>query len=236
MTEVPDYLLERSRERRRALGLLGEGEGGEAAAPAPAESGETPAAAATPTTPEPAATPVAPEPAAPPKPPPPHVQAALRRKRIPVWALPVLVALPLWAYIYASTIDLGGQEAEASDPLTVGEQVYAENCASCHGGGGEGGSGPLLTDGAVLETFSDPATQVQWVALGSDGWRQENGGTYGDSAKPVEGGMPAWEGTLTEAEIAAVVLHERITLSGGDAADHEDLMAEAGGSEGGGHG
>ena len=236
MTEVPDYLLERSRERRRALGLLGEGEGGEgSAAPTPAAEGEAPAAAAaTPTAPAPAQAPAAPEPAAPPEPPPPYVEAALRRKRIPVWAVPVLVGLPLWAYLYASVIDLGGQEAEASDPMAVGAQVYDAQCAVCHGGQGEGGTGPPLAEGAVLETFSDPAVQVEWVALGSDGWRQANGSSYGDTGKPVEGGMPAWEGTLTEEEIAAVVLHERITLSGDDPANNEELMATAAAGEGGG--
>ena len=104
MTEIPEHLLRRSRERREALGLSTGDEG--AATPPPS----TPAAAATPSTevaPAAAATPApAPAPAAPavvappPKPPPPYVEAALRRKRIPYWAIPVVALLPLWAFIY----------------------------------------------------------------------------------------------------------------------------------------
>ena len=47
MTEIPEHLLQRSKERRKALGLPVEGEeGGEAAAPAAAEAAPTEAAPA----------------------------------------------------------------------------------------------------------------------------------------------------------------------------------------------
>ena len=115
MTEIPEHLLRRSRERREALGLSTGEEG--AATPPPS----TPAAAATPSTevaPAAAATPApAPAPAAPavvappPKPPPPYVEAALRRKRIPYWAIPVVALLPLWAFIY-SVVAHAGHEGD----------------------------------------------------------------------------------------------------------------------------
>ncbi|HET9542709.1 MAG TPA: hypothetical protein VFP02_06490, partial [Acidimicrobiales bacterium] len=113
VTEVPDYLLQRSRERRAALGLGGDEEGGALAASGDA-GGDAPAttsaASGTPAVAAPA--PIAPgvpdpEPSAPP----PNVQAALRRKRVPIWALPVIVLLPLWGYVYAGTLEPPTSEA-----------------------------------------------------------------------------------------------------------------------------
>ena len=224
MTEVPDYLLQRSRERRAALGLGGDEEGaalapsddagGGAAAPAAAASA-TPAVAA----PAPIAPGVPdPEPSAPP----PNVQAALRRKRVPMWALPVVALLPLWGYAYAGTLDPPTQEAGGA--LETGADVYG-SCSSCHGAGGEGVSAPAL-DG-VGELFADPAAQLQWVALGSTAWQSEVGDTYGDTDKPVEGGMPGFADTLTPEELTAVIIYERAEFGGLDPIE-EGLIDEEG--------
>ena len=101
MTEVPEHLLKRSRDRRAALGLGGgdggdSGGGGEAAAPASSAS-----SAVEPVAPSGAAArPAAVEPlevAAPPRRVPKYVRASLERKRIPLWVMPVLAFLPIWA-------------------------------------------------------------------------------------------------------------------------------------------
>ena len=106
MTEVPEHLLKRSRDRRAALGLGGGGDsgggGGESAPSAASESTEVEAAGATAAARPAAVEPL--EPAAPPKPVPPYVRAALARKRIPVWVMPVLAFLPIWAVIYVNTL------------------------------------------------------------------------------------------------------------------------------------
>ena len=225
MTEVPDYLLQRSRERRAALGLGGDDDGG-AAAPAGGDAGgsapaTTSAASSTPAVAAPA--PIAPgvpdpEPSAPP----PNVQAALRRKRVPMWALPVVALIPLWGYAYAGTLEPPTEEA--SGALDIGAETYG-SCASCHGGGGEGGSGPALT--TVGEVFSDPADHMQWVALGSTDWGTEVGDTYGDTDKPVAGGMPGWASELTPEELTAVVVYERTEFGGLDPVE-EGLVDEEG--------
>ena len=217
MTEVPDYLLERSRERRRALGLggddAGDGGGGEAAA-APAEvEGAAPVLAA------PVDVPAEPEPE--PEPPAPWVEAAMRRKRVPWWAVPVLVGLPIWAFVYATTLE--APAGDESDPFVLGANVYAANCASCHGGVGEGGVGPELADGSVVDTFGDPADQIDWVTLGS---ASAEGGVYGDNNTASMGGMPAFGEVLSPEELIAVVLHERSTLSGEE--PNEALIDEGG--------
>src|SRR5690606_23239928 len=88
VTEIPEHLLKRSKERRAALGLPTDGGDAPAATPAAAtpaaSSPETPAAAAPPAKPAAPATPAAPPP---PKPDPPYVAAAKRRRRIPFWAM-----------------------------------------------------------------------------------------------------------------------------------------------------
>ncbi len=226
MTEIPEHLLRRSRERREALGLAQPGESpapetpaGSAAVEVTGESAPAPAAAAAPV---PAAAAAAPPPPPPPKPPPPYIEAAFRRKRIPFWAMPVLVGLPIWAFVFAFTLEPPSRGA--SDPLTLGGQIFASKCASCHGGAGEGGVGPPMANGAVLETWPDFKEQIKWVHLGSDGWP---GGTYGAPNKPKRGGMPAWGekegGELTDLEIAQVVRYEREVLGGGD--PEPDLVA-----------
>lgn len=228
MTEIPEHLLKRSRERRAALGLGG---GGADDAPAPS-GGDAPAAAVPATaaaTPAPApATPApAPEPE-PPRPDPPYIRAAKQRRRIPYWAMPVLAALPLWGYVYVRTLE--PPPAGEDDPLVIGAETFSGNCASCHGGTGAGiGNAPALADGAVLETFGDWRDQAAWVRLGTEGWP---GATYGDSQKPVGGSggvMPPWP-TLTDQQLAAVVMHER-ELSGADMTEanpeNEELYAVA---------
>jgi mono/diheme cytochrome c family protein len=227
LTEIPEHLLRRSRERRAALGLGGgapAGESGESGGAGGAEAAASPSEAATPATPAPT-TPAAPveEPKPePPKPDPVYIQAAKRRRRVPYWAMSVLAAMPLWAYVYVRTLE--PPPAGEDDPIVLGEEQYSQ-CASCHGAQGEGGSGPAFADGAIQETWPDWRDHMMWVRLGSDEWPGE---TYGATNKTKQGGMPAWG--LTDAELAQVVIHERI-LGGEEVAedneDYADLFAIA---------
>ena len=233
MTEIPEHLLKRSRERRAALGLPTEGtEAGESSAAPTGEAGEggaAPAAsaAATPArpTPAPAVRPSAPEPVAPPpKPVPAYVQAAQRRRKIPIWAMPVLALLPLWAFMYA--LAMRPQTKELKGPLASGAEVYGQ-CSSCHGTAGEGGVGyPFVNQDAIL-TFPALEEQVAFVQSGS---QVHAGQVYGDPNRP--GGphvglarngtaMPSFKDSLSTAEIVAVVCHERYTLGGGDQTSQE---------------
>jgi mono/diheme cytochrome c family protein len=202
MTEIPEHLLARSRARREAAGLATPSEAGAAPAPAAGAEVEPVAAAATPA---PAA---APPPPAPPKPDPPYIQAYKNRKKIPFWAVPALVALPMWAFIYANTLET--PPATTTGPLAEGQAIYGQ-CAACHGASGEGGVGPSFQDGELSRSWPKFQDQIRWVALGSTGWP---GATYGALSKPKAGGMPAWAGTLTPLQIAQVVRYEREVLGG----------------------
>jgi hypothetical protein len=215
LTEVPEHLLKRSRDRRAALGLGGGDAGGDAAPAAEAAAASTavtPAAAAAPAT-APVVEAKAPEP-----PPfiPPYVEAARGRKRVPVWAMPVLAFIPFWAVLYAQS--LSAPPKTTLTQLDAGAVVYG-NCSTCHGGSGEGGAGRPLNQGLVIKTFPNIADQLQFVRLGDAG----TGGKYGSPATPggqhdagagYNGGhMPAWP-NLTDTELLEVVRHERETLSG----------------------
>jgi mono/diheme cytochrome c family protein len=237
VTEIPEHLLKRSKERRAALGLGGEDEGGDAA---PAEGGEGSAAPAT-TAQAPAAAP-APVMAAPspesavevePAPDPPYVAAAKGRRRVPVWMAAVLAFLPFWALLYANVLEVS--EAEVEGPLALGEEVFTSaGCSGCHGASGGGGIGPQLSGGEVLATFPDMAAQIEFVRSGST-----RGEAYGDPGRAGgqhvgTGGMPSFD-SLSDEELSAVVCHERVTLSGGE---QPECSAEAGaeGGEAGGSG
>jgi mono/diheme cytochrome c family protein len=122
--------------------------------------------------------------------------------------MPALVALPLWAFIYANTLETPPKAA--TGPLAEGQTIF-NNCASCHGSTGEGGVGPSFQNGVLAKDWPNFVDQMRWVALGSAGWPDP---TYGAQSKPKKGGMPGWASQLTPEEIALVVRYEREVLSG----------------------
>ncbi len=195
---------------------MGGGGGGDDAAPAAATpattASEAPAAAAAaPAVPAAEVVPATPDPV------PPWVEAAETRKKIPAWAVPVLALLPLWAVIYAVTLDT--PTPTELGPLEAGAEVYGTSCSTCHGatGGGVGAAPALTGDEGVRAVFPSPADQVTWVALGTAGYRAAGLDVYGtDGVKPVgaAGLMPAWGDSLTANQLMDVVLHERVTLDG----------------------
>ncbi len=219
MTEVPEHLLHRSRERREALGLASSSP----KAPAPSTEGGTQgmstatpeapatAAAAGEATPAPVSE-TAPEPvveeAAPAVPP--VLEAAVRTK-IPMWVMPVLLLLPFWGFLY-----MGAFGDRTVKKVETPADVYAKaGCSSCHGSSGEGGTGPALAGGVTKLTFPNEADHIAWVKNGSG---PMSGQKYGDpnrpggQAGPATGGMPGFGGQLSDAEIEMVVKYERDEL------------------------
>ncbi len=110
-----------------------------------------------------------------------------------------------------------------------GAQVYTEaGCAGCHGAEGEGGAGPALAGNSNLEAAEYHISRIL------------NGGA----------GMPAFRDQLSDAEIAAVANHERMSWgnsfsevsaqevaqerSGQSGGDGESGGTQSGGSESGG--
>jgi len=223
VTEIPEHLLKRSKERRSALGLPG-GEGDDGGSGGAAEEAKPAAAPAT-AAPAPAPAKVEEKPPPPPKPKPAYVQAAEKRRRIPYWAMPVIALLPVWAFVYAQ----GMKTPEVQDEqLALGAEVYG-SCSGCHGPAGEGATGPQLSDGEVLATWPDPVGMMEWIHVGGEAWTGTVGGSdYGDPER--EGGahnvdthsgpMPAF-GALTADELAAVTRYVRESLGGAPPATPE---------------
>jgi mono/diheme cytochrome c family protein len=208
VTEIPEHLLKRSKERRGALA----GETGDAAPAAPSSSAPAVAKAA----------PVAAAPAAPPppKPDPAYVTAAKTRKKIPFWAMATLSLLPLWAFIYL--LALQPREQTVEGPLAIGAGVYG-SCAGCHGAAGQGGAGRIFANGEVLKTFPKIEDMLNFVYTGSQAYVAKELTVYGNPER--EGGahaplsyngnpMPAFNKSLSQADLLAVVRYEREVLSG----------------------
>lgn len=105
----------------------------------------------------------------------------------------------------------------ADDPGAVrsGRGVYGDRCSSCHGDAGQGGVGPSLAN--VLTTWPSCDDQMEWIALGSEGWKKTHGPTYGADDTEITKPMPGHADTLSAEEIAAVAAFERIEYGGGDA-------------------
>ncbi len=220
MTEIPEHLLKRSRDRR-AGGSSGD-------SPAPADSGSSGGASVPATTSaSPAPRAEAPAPVAPAaKPDPAYVAAAKSRTRIPSWAMLTLALLPVFLFMYVR--GLQPQKAEASGPIAIGIENYG-TCASCHGGDGGGGAGRVFSGGEAMKTFPHIEDMLLWTYAGTEAWEAAGIPTYGDPDR--EGGahaprsyngspMPAqgatYGGALTEYEILGVVCHIRYDLAGAD--------------------
>ena len=102
-----------------------------------------------------------------------------------------VVAFAFWAVMLFANEPAN---ADLSPEQELGKSVYADNCARCHSGDGGGGIGPAIGGYNSERQFPEVADQIALV---------QNG----------RGGMPAWEGTLSDEEIAAVVDYTRNVLT-----------------------
>ncbi len=76
----------------------------------------------------------------------------------------------------------------------------------------------------MLKTFPHIEDQLRWVHGGTDAYFTAGVESYGNPNRPggahitkARGNMPGQAGQLTDAQILAVVCHERFTLGGADA-------------------
>ena len=224
VTEIPEHLLKRSRDRRSAAGGVDDAAAESKPSTDVATTSSAPAAAAPSGPVGRAAAPAVPSAPAP-KPDSPVVAAYKRRSKVPFWAMTALALVPLWGFMYARAITQ--EVAVAAGPLAVGEETYA-TCAACHGGAGGGGSGYAFTNGEVLKTFPHIEDQLRYVYYGTGEYNIAGVEIYGNPDR--EGGphiagslgnMPGWGesigGSLTGEEILGVICHERYALGGADA-------------------
>ncbi len=227
MTEIPEHLLKRSQERRAAAGGTASGSDATPAAdaglattgPSGTSSGSSPAVVVPAAAPAKSSGPATPPP---PKPDPAYVAAAKQRKKIPFWAMATLSLLPIWGFMYVQGVK--PEAKEVSGPLGDGAEVYA-SCATCHGAAGGGGVGRPFTEAKSFQTFPHIEDQLNLVYTGSKAFADANLGPYGDASLGHLGYngayMPAQGAGLSEAQILAVVCHERYELGGVEPTDPE---------------
>lgn len=230
MTEIPEHLLKRSKSAKSSKLGGGESDAGAPAAASAAPAAATAAAPAAPAMPPAlakAASAIPPDKPEPPvTPDPPYVAASKNRPKMPLWAMGLVAALPLWAYIYAGTM----QQQEVADTLYVdAAALYSVNCSACHGASGDGAQGYQFSSGEIMATFSEPIDQMIHIARGSGAI---NGEQYGDPDRPGgariagargAGVMPAFGTSLSVEELEAVTLHIRVVI-GGEAVDTPEMM------------
>lgn len=104
------------------------------------------------------------------------------------------------------------------DPdLDAGRDVFRRVCAACHGGNGQGESGPALS--GVIDTFPACTDHQRWITLGSARWKDEVGPTIGATDREITKVMPSFETVLNATEIAQVAAFERLSFGGAGADD-----------------
>ena len=102
------------------------------------------------------------------------------------------------AEVSAFVVSLGGPAAKAA-PVEPGAQVFAENCAACHGDAGKGNrefGAPDLTDALWLYGSGEAAIAAQVRA-------------------PKHGVMPAWVARLGDTRVKELTVYVH-TLGGGE--------------------
>ena len=95
-----------------------------------------------------------------------------------------------------------GHAASTAFAAADGKAVYTKNCSSCHQATGQGltGTFPPLAKNDVVT--GDPNKVIHILLNGLNGPIKVNGTSYNNA-------MPPWKGTLSNAEIAAVITYIR---------------------------
>ena len=121
-----------------------------------------------------------------------------------------LIRLRRVALVVATLVVVLAGGAAIAQQAPDGATVYENYCVSCHGPSGGGGVGPAL---AGSQDLSDAASVVRQVLQGG-------------------GGMPAFAGQLSDAQIAAVVSHIRTSWGNDFGAVEPAFVAEVRGGGG----
>ena len=192
VTEIPEHLLKRSRDRRAALGLggcVGGRRGARRAVSRPARGDAGDDAAERRRRPHPPARPprkaaAAAAPPPPPPPDPPYIAAAKSRPKIPFWAMGALSLLPIWMFMYVRSLTQETEEAAGSARRRRRGLRRPARRATARSG--EGGVGRPFADGEVLATFPHIEDQLRFVYFGTAEYNLAGVADYGNPDR--EGG------------------------------------------------
>jgi ubiquinol-cytochrome c reductase cytochrome b subunit len=121
------------------------------------------------------------------------------------------------AQVLAAPAEAATTSGAAANPaLAAGAKVFSTNCSSCHGANGQGAPSvaPPLAGNAFVT--GDPQAVIKVVSNGLKG-ETIMGQTYGAP-------MPAWKGTLSKKDLAAVITYIRGGLPGNTASAVSDAQ------------
>jgi cbb3-type cytochrome c oxidase subunit III len=114
------------------------------------------------------------------------------------------LALAAFAAAIVTTAAAAGANAAPPSAASAGAKVFAANCTGCHGANGTGVPGTFPSLAANPYVSGDPKRVIHTVKHGLQGKIVAKGVKY-------DGVMPAWNGTLSDAQIAAVISYIRTT-------------------------
>jgi mono/diheme cytochrome c family protein len=119
-------------------------------------------------------------------------------KRLITLALIIAIATALSPILFGT----GAPVRAATNPAPTGQKIYNANCSSCHNVNGSGTPGvfPPLAGNPMVTGSPDKVIAV--VKNGLTGPITVSGKTYNFA-------MPAWNGKLSNAEIADVITYVR---------------------------
>ena len=92
-----------------------------------------------------------------------------RRKKIPWWAVPAVVGLPVWAVLYAVTLEPPTRAVAALDRAAQERLPRRTAAPAATAPTGGGGVGPGFAGGDGRRDLPDFEDHVEWVTLGSGG-------------------------------------------------------------------
>ena len=114
-----------------------------------------------------------------------------------------IVALAFVAAVVVATAAAPGANA-ASPRSAAGAKIFSTNCTGCHGANGTGQPGIFPSLVANPYVSGDAKRVIHTVKYGLTGKLVAKGVKY-------DGVMPAWTGTLSDAQIADVLSYIRTT-------------------------
>ncbi|MFW5968121.1 MAG: cytochrome c oxidase subunit II [Persicimonas sp.] len=112
------------------------------------------------------------------------------------------------------------EDQQTGDQEVDGEQIYSSTCATCHGddGKGEPGTYPPLVDTRFTTDEDRKREHIEIVLNGLEGEIEVQGETY-------DGVMQSFD-SLNDAEVAAVINHERTSWGNDGGEVDEEMVAE----------
>ena len=131
---------------------------------------------------------------------------------------------------YAGRMPAGGADPNDTAQVALGERLYAENCASCHGAdlGGEANWRERKSDGTLPAPPHD-ATGHTWHHPDSQLFAYTKQGGAALAPEGFKSAMPGFGDTLTDAEIWAVLAYIKNRWPTDVRARHAEINRRSGG-------